>query len=33
MLLRIGKVVRLEIARETTCRAWLRTAGLHVTFI
>jgi hypothetical protein len=33
MLLRIGKVVRLEMARETTWRAWLSTAGLQVTFI
>jgi hypothetical protein len=33
MLLRIGRVVRLEMARETTCSAWLRVAGLQVTFI
>jgi hypothetical protein len=32
MLLRMGSVVRLEIARDTTCSAWPRTAGLHVTF-
>jgi hypothetical protein len=33
MLLRIGKVVRLEIARDTTCKAWPKTDGLQVTFI
>jgi hypothetical protein len=33
MLLRIGSVVRLEMARETICSAWLKTDGLHVTFI
>ncbi len=33
MLFRIGNVVRLEIARDTTCNAWPRTDGLHVTFI
>jgi hypothetical protein len=33
MLLRIGSVVRLEMARDTTCKACPRTAGLHVTFI
>jgi hypothetical protein len=33
MLLRIGNVVRLDIARDTTCSAWLKTDGLHVTFI
>jgi len=33
MLFRIGKVVRLEIARETICKACPSTAGLQVTFI
>jgi hypothetical protein len=33
MLLRIGSVVRLEMARDTICNAWLNTDGLHVTFI
>jgi hypothetical protein len=33
MLLRIGSVVRLEIARDTICNAWLKTEGLQVTFI
>jgi hypothetical protein len=33
MLFRIGRVVRLEMARDTICSAWLKTAGLQVTFI
>jgi hypothetical protein len=33
MLFRMGKVVLLEIARDTICRAWLKTDGLQVTFI
>jgi len=33
MLLRIGSVVRLEMARDTTCSACPNTAGLQVTLI
>jgi hypothetical protein len=33
MLLRMGSVVRLEIALETTCNACPSTDGLQVTFI
>jgi hypothetical protein len=33
MLLRIGSVVRLEIALDTTCKACPSTDGLQVTFI
>jgi len=33
MLFKIGSVVRLEMARDTTWSAWPSTAGLHVTFI
>jgi len=33
MLLRIARWCGSRFARETTCRAWPRTAGLHVTFI
>jgi hypothetical protein len=33
MLLRMGRVVRLDIALETTCNACPKTDGLQVTFI
>jgi hypothetical protein len=33
MLFRMGNVVRLEIALETTCKACPNTDGLQVTFI
>jgi hypothetical protein len=32
MLLRMGKVVRVEMARDTTWRAWPRTLGWQVSF-
>jgi hypothetical protein len=31
MLFRMGRVVRVEIARDTVCSAWLRVLGWQVT--